>query len=96
MGCMQHFNRSLSLKTLICSNTGLSNDGLLSFLSKCNTLEHLEISENFKLNLDLVEILQIIPGLISINASMTSITTKSLKFYKGPQPVLQHLNLVRN
>ena len=91
---MQHLKESLSLKTLICANNGLSNDGLLSFLSKCNKLENLDISENEELNLDLVEILQIIPGLISINASMTSITkTKSLKFYKGPRPVLTHLNL---
>ena len=87
------YNGSLSLKTLICSYSDTSNVGLISFLLWSEKLEHLEISENKALNIDLVKIIQIIPGLTFINARMTSITAKSLKFYKGPQPVLQHLNL---
>ena len=90
---MQHYNGSLSLKTLICCNSDVTNDGLLRFLQWCKKLEHLDMSENEALNIDLVKIMRIIPVLTFINASMTSITAKSLKFYKGPQTVLQHLNL---
>ncbi len=90
---MLHYNGSLSLKTLICSNCDVSNEGLIRFLQWCKKLEHLDMSENEALNIDLVKIIKIIPGLTFINASMTSITAKLLKFYRGLQPVLQHLNL---